>query len=79
MVVETTGPSDGLEAPAITFCRRGPEEVLVISNITTPNLNQFTRRAGWKQANKQTDLLKTFCNENGKGKFSIYLLFSQRY
>ena len=31
MVVETTEKSNGLEAPAITFCRRGPEEVCVIS------------------------------------------------
>ena len=27
MVVETIEQSNGLEAPAITFCRRGPEEV----------------------------------------------------
>ena len=25
--VETSEPSNGLEAPAITFCRRGPDEV----------------------------------------------------
>ena len=30
MVVETTEQSNGLEAPAITFCRRGPEEVYVV-------------------------------------------------